>query len=127
MRAIITGVIVSLCWIILILVNTEAQQKYISELKAEYEKRLEVAQFEADLYKKAVMIIVCESDGIHHRSGRHGEYGLAQFKYETFNRFKHEMGEPQLEWRNKWDQLKVLLWAIANKKENHWTCNKYVE
>jgi len=101
-------------------VNSKSVGKEIIDLKKQYE----VATFEAGLYKKAVRIIVCESNGIHFRQGKQGEYGLAQFKRETFDEFKQQMSKPKLQWRNKWDQLEVLLWALANGKENHWSCRK---
>lgn len=124
----ITGLVLGLIvgggfFAILWLFNSHGMRIEFQRLAAEYEQKLEIARFEADLYKKAVRIIVCESTGRHNNVyGRHGEYGIAQFKRETFQQFAEEMGEPELQWRNKWHQLKVLLWAIAYGKENHWAC-----
>lgn len=85
-------------------------------------EQLRAYKQELETYELALKIIVCESDGKHYVKGRHGEFGLAQFKKETFELFKKKMNRPELRWTNKWDQLIVLLWALKNGKASHWRC-----
>ena len=51
-------------------------------------------------------------------------FGLAQFHKGTFDDFKEEAQMSELEYKNPYHQLTLLVWAIENGKQNHWTTYK---
>ena len=78
---------------------------------------------------RAKKIVMCESGGRH--NGVWGDldkpypaYGIAQFQKRTFDWMKKLAGRPELEWKNKEDQLWLLRFAIKNNLQHHWTCAK---
>ena len=70
-------------------------------------------------------IIMCESGGDNNAIGDHGlARGVAQFHLNTFNLFKEMSGMVNLSYYSAKDQRKLLLWALDNNLESHWTCYK---
>ena len=71
------------------------------------------------------IIIKCESGGKHDNVwGKAGEYGIAQFKSQTFYSFARQARLQNADWKNKEDQLYLLEWALKNNLGFHWTCFK---
>ncbi len=71
-------------------------------------------------------IAYCESEYKPTALGDSGKaYGIYQFHKNTFNLFSKEKGEV-LDYYNTEDNIKLAIWALANDKENHWTCYKKV-
>jgi hypothetical protein len=65
----------------------------------------------------------CESELKHDSHGDGGlAYGIAQFHEATFNEFKELAGLPELDYRSKEDQIKLMAWAFAHDNAFHWTC-----
>lgn len=70
-----------------------------------------------------INIIECESSGRYNAVGDGGlSVGIAQFREETFNRFKLKARMPRLRWKNPIDQLRLMVWMIDHGYGNHWTC-----
>lgn len=68
-------------------------------------------------------IVMCESSGNHEGVwGKAGEFGIAQFKKESFYLFAKMAGFENADWKNKEHQLYLLEWGLRNGKENHWVC-----
>lgn len=69
-------------------------------------------------------IINCESGGRH--DGLWGDggrsYGVAQFNEQTFYRFAAKSGAPNLDWKNREDQIVLLHWAVTNGYGPSWSC-----
>ena len=51
-------------------------------------------------------------------------FGLAQFHKGTFNQFKEKAEMPELEYKNPYHQITLLVWAIENNLQSHWTTYK---
>jgi len=49
-------------------------------------------------------------------------YGIAQFQERTFLWMSEEAGFEGLEWKNPYDQIKIMKWAFENGYEHHWSC-----
>ena len=70
-------------------------------------------------FDKLIEVLKCESNLIHiDRNGniirgKDGEYGIAQFKQETWNWF-NELRETNLDILNMEDQLDMIKWAFNN-------------
>lgn len=88
-----------------------------------------IASLEAEtnrLYVERVVagIINCESGGRH--DGLWGDggrsYGVAQFNEQTFYRFASKSGAPNLDWKNRKDQIVLLHWAVTNGYGPSWSC-----
>lgn len=68
-------------------------------------------------------VIECESGGDNNAIGDHGlARGIAQFHLATFNLFKEMSGMVNLNYYSAKDQRTLLLWALENGLESHWTC-----
>ena len=66
-------------------------------------------------------IIECESSWSENAVGKLGEIGLAQFKKRTWN-WMCGLSGMDLDIYNPQHQMKLLLWALQNNLEHHWTC-----
>lgn len=68
----------------------------------------------------------CESgmqhDGIFGDGG--AAYGIMQFHEPTFDMFKQQAGMPELDYKNRDDQIVLAAWALKNGLGYHWTCYK---
>lgn len=71
----------------------------------------------------SVAVLICESNLRH--EGVYGDkgnaYGIAQFWASTFRTFKMLAGM-DLDYKDMDDQIELFSWAMANGKQNHWTC-----
>lgn len=80
------------------------------------------------IYVLAHKIIECESKFKHVNNWGdldypYPAYGIAQFQERTFNWMKGLAKMPDLEWKNREDQIWLLRWALKNGYGNHWyTC-----
>jgi len=85
-----------------------------------------VLDIDWEVEREVEKIIMCESGGRHDVWGDldkpHRAYGIAQFQRRTFNYLKKLARKPELEWKNKDDQLWLLRWAVKNNMSHHWTC-----
>lgn len=108
-----------------LLANAEEQPTLVEDKIEKIIAEAPEHEFSSEIQKQMDEIIKCESryrhDGVW---GSGGCYGIAQFKHQTFNNFKREAGRPELEWKNKEDQIWLLGWALENNYGNHWTCYK---
>lgn len=72
----------------------------------------------------AIRTLRCESnmrhEGIYGDGGR--AYGIAQFHKPTFNSFKKTANLPELEYKDREDQIQLMGWAFRNNLKHHWTC-----
>lgn len=76
--------------------------------------------------KMAKDIASCESDLRPNVYGDGGKaYGVYQFHKPTFIMFSKQKGE-KLDYYDTEDNIKLAIWALANNKENHWSCYKKV-
>lgn len=76
--------------------------------------------------KTAKAVAYCESEYKANAVGDHGKaYGVYQFHRATFEMFSKQMGE-KLDYYNPEDNIKLAIWALANDKENHWSCYKKI-
>jgi len=73
-------------------------------------------------------VVMCESSNRHEGIwGKQGEYGILQFKEETFN-WLSEKYNFKGEWKNKDDQLALFLLTSEEEKYQHWSCfRKYLK
>ena len=75
-------------------------------------------------------ILMCESGGQHYnldgtiKRGQAGEYGIAQFKWNTFY-WMSEQANFNGSIYSAADQIYLLKWGIANDLCHHWTCCPY--
>jgi len=73
-----------------------------------------------------IAVAKCESnlkhEGIYGDGGR--AYGLMQFHEPTFEMFKAQAKMPELEYKNRSDQITLAAWAFAHGLSSHWTCAK---
>lgn len=91
----------------------------IAETSGEAELRSRNGKIE----RMVIKITMCESSGRHDGVwGKAGEYGIAQFKYKTFEWLKIKAGHPEYRWEDREDQLNLLRWALAHNLKSHWTC-----
>ena len=75
--------------------------------------------------QKVHQIIRCESRYQHEGLwGKADEYGIAQFKYETFYWLAKLAHREDLDWQLEKDQRWLLRWALENGYGRHWTCYK---
>ena len=84
--------------------------------------------FNPQTYAVMEAIIQCESSGEH--EGKWGDiekkypaYGIAQFQERTFYWLSEKAGTKG-NWKNKYDQIDLLEWAIDNGYSYLWTCAK---
>jgi len=89
-----------------------------------FKKELEKAKKQLQVYEKAIHIIENESSMRHNVKGKHGEYGIAQFKKKTFLELKEKSGIKNIQWENPVHQFQLLCWAIENGYESLWTTAK---
>lgn len=75
----------------------------------------------------ALKILECESNFNQEAIGSQGEIGIAQFKKPTFNWMKKMAGKEDLDIYDVQDQIELLIWALKNGYENHWTCHDIVK
>lgn len=132
---VIAGAIVAMAMIIVILQlgmyagrkaeAQAAQPSYLDQLKI----RLTAAEYELEIEREKLSIIICESDyyknGVikHEGWGDGGKsYGIAQFQLATFRDLRAEAGRPELRWKNRDDQLWLLDWALRHGYGKYWTC-----
>jgi len=87
-------------------------------------KQLEETEKKLQIYEKAIHIIENESSMRHNVKGKHGEYGIAQFKKKTFIELKKKSKMKNIQWENPVHQFWLLCWAIENGYENLWTTAK---
>jgi|SRR3989344_4675743 len=67
-------------------------------------------------------IVNCESNWNQYKLGDGGRaIGLAQFHEDTFLMFQKQSGIKGSIF-DAYTQLKMLAWALEEKKEHHWTC-----
>lgn len=68
-------------------------------------------------------IIKAESGGKHEGVwGDEGKsYGIVQFSKNTFEFLSEKSGIENLEWKNEYDQIVLLRWAIMNDFGSHWS------
>lgn len=82
----------------------------------------------ADELPLAVQIVACESAGRENVWGdNHKSFGIAQFQRVTFKTFKRRAGMADADWRNSYDQLMLLQWALAHNHGWHWTCFRKIK
>jgi len=72
-------------------------------------------------------ILFLESTHGKNLHGEHGEYGVAQFKYESFEWLKGKANMPWLEWTDHGDQVALLDWCLRNGYRSHWTTAERAE
>ncbi|MBI5138317.1 MAG: transglycosylase SLT domain-containing protein [Candidatus Vogelbacteria bacterium] len=76
--------------------------------------------------KLALDIAFCESSfraNVYGDGGR--AFGTFQFHRPTFERFSRLLGE-KLDYYNNEDNIRLGVWALANNKEDHWSCYEKV-
>ena len=85
---------------------------------------LNAARFDADVERRKLSIILCESGARHQGVWGDGgrSYGIAQFQYATFNELRKEAGRPDLRWKIRHDQLWLLDWALRHGYGKYWAC-----
>ena len=72
-------------------------------------------------------ILMCESGGQHYnldgtiKRGKAGEYGIAQFKWNTFY-WMSEQANFNGSIYSAEDQVELLVWALENNLGFHWSC-----
>lgn len=67
-------------------------------------------------------VIMCESSGRHEGIwGRDGEYGILQWKQETWDYLSEELNY-QGDWQNRDDQIDFFLIAVQEGYGGYWTC-----
>jgi hypothetical protein len=72
-------------------------------------------------------VINCESSNRHEGIwGKAGEYGILQFKPETFD-YLSEKYNFTGDWQNQDDQIELFLLTSEQDKMEHWTCYKKYE
>ncbi len=78
-------------------------------------------------------ILECESDNRHYDTGgkiKKGDggraYGIAQFHKKTFEVLKKLARRPELDLKNKDDQLWLFDWALKNGHAHNWTCARWL-
>lgn len=97
-----------------------ASPSYLDQLKI----RLTATEYELEIEREKMSILLCES-GIRHEGtwGDGGKsYGIAQFQLATFKDLRKEAGRPELQWKNRDDQLWLLDWALRHGYGKYWTC-----
>lgn len=77
-------------------------------------------------YHQAVLeeILHLESSTGRNLHGKDGEWGVAQFKEESFEYLKRVAGMPWLSWKDNVDQVILLDWCLRNGYEYHWTTSR---
>jgi len=73
----------------------------------------------------AEAIIQCESNGRMVYGDLHlnpPSYGVAQFRPATWKWMKEQSGMKDLDYYSEADQRTLLIWAIENGLQEHWTC-----
>jgi len=67
-------------------------------------------------------IIIAESSGKHKGIwGQDGEFGICQFKKQTFFFLADKAGLPNPDWKDQSQQVALLNWSIRNGFANHWS------
>ena len=103
--------------------KAEASTAWPSDLD-QLKIRLVATEYELDLEREKLSIILCES-GVKHQGvwGDGGKsYGIAQFQLATFRELRAEAGRPELRWKNRDDQLWLLDWALRHGYGKYWSC-----
>ena len=85
-------------------------------------------EYYASLYgssaEEMMVTLKCESgyrhEGVYGDSGL--AYGIAQFHEATFNSFRKTAGMPELEYKDRNDQIHLMAWAFSRGLKRHWTC-----
>jgi len=85
-------------------------EKALAEVSQEYERLIILEK-----------IIRAESSGRHQVWGANGEFGICQFKPETFFFLAEKAGLPNPDWQNQAQQIALLNWSIRNGFGNHWS------
>jgi len=79
---------------------------------------------DVELNKK---VIKCESNGKQTAVGDSGlSRGIAQFQKPTFDRLSKKFGE-ELNYNSSYDQLKLMVWSIANGYGSNWTAYRAIK
>ena len=87
-----------------------------------------IVEYYASLYgvstEEMMVTLKCESgyrhEGVYGDSGL--AYGIAQFHEATFNSFRKTAGMPELEYKDRNDQIHLMAWAFSRGLKRHWTC-----
>lgn len=91
-------------------ITNEAWEAALTEISQEYERLIILEK-----------IIRLESSGKHQVWGANGEFGICQFKPETFFFLAEKAGLPDPDWQNQAQQIALLNWSIRNGFGNHWS------
>ncbi|HBM45676.1 MAG: hypothetical protein UT05_C0004G0018 [Parcubacteria group bacterium GW2011_GWF2_38_76] len=105
----------------MVVVECDAKEKEcVLSLIKKYSKEFNYSE------KMARAIAYCESNYVPNARGDNGKaYGVYQFHKPTFEMFSRLKGE-KLDYYNPEDNIKLAIWALANDKENHWSCYKKI-
>ena len=108
--------------------KSQGQTETINELLVSHNALLPVSPIEfPKIQVLASKIMDCESGDRHEGIwGKAGEYGIAQFKKNTFYWMSGLAGLKNPDWKNREQQIWLLEWALKNGYEEHWTCYKLV-
>lgn len=72
-------------------------------------------------------VIQCESRGSQSAVGDSGlSRGIAQFQKPTFINLSNKLGE-ELDYNSSHDQIKLLVWSIANGYGSNWTAYRAIK
>lgn len=78
-----------------------------------------------EILDMAESIIGCESNGRMIYGDLHlsvPSYGVAQFRPATWEWMKEQSGMTWLDYYSEEDQRTLLIWALENNLQGHWTC-----
>lgn len=108
-----------------ITVQKPSANKTTDALKAEISEIVDRYALQYGSSSEEIMITLkCESgyrhEGVYGDSGL--AYGIAQFHEATFNSFKKTAGMPELEYKDRTDQIQLMAWAFSKGLKRHWTC-----
>ena len=104
----------------------------IRQKQPNVEKLLETEQeigHRIELLLTVQSILLCESSGKHEnvwgdKNYKYPAYGIAQIQERTFYWLSDKAGFKNMKWKNKNDQIKLLMWAVENDYGELWTCYK---
>lgn len=72
-------------------------------------------------------LILCESSWNKNAVGDNGKsFGLGQFQQETFDWLKKKAKMNNLQWKDAYDQIILLIWAVENNYTDLWSCSRKV-
>ncbi len=87
------------------------------------EERLKMLSEKARQREIIYKVIECESSYRHKNIwGQAGEYGLLQFKEQSFHYLMKLSPYRKLKWKDARHQYLLASWAIQNGFGKHWTC-----